>query len=87
LINWSNLFLVTVVAISSTLALVALFSLGLRWLTDARASQAKALAGDSAASRLEVLQRTLAYVAFALCASALLYGIYLIVPSFHLVKS
>lgn len=85
-INWSNLLLVAVASIGATLLVVSLFAVGVRLLTDARIAEAKAKKGDDSAARFEAVSRTVSYIAFSLCASALLYGIYLIVPAFHLSK-
>jgi hypothetical protein len=85
-INWSNLFTVAGTSIGAALIVVALFAVGVRLLTDARLAEAKAKKGDNAAARAEAISRTLSYIAFSLCGSALIYGIYLIVPAFHLSK-
>ena len=85
-INWSNLLLVAVASIGAALLVVSLFAVGVRLLTDARIAEAKAKKGDNSAARFEAVSRTVSYIAFSLCASALLYGIYLIVPAFHLSK-
>jgi len=85
-IKWDNLFLVAGTSIGAALLVVALFAVGVRLLTDARLAEAKAKKGDNAAARVEAISRTLSYIAFSLCGSALLYGIYLIVPAFHLSK-
>ena len=85
-IKWDNLFLVAGTSIGAALLVVALFAVGVRLLTDARLAEAKAKKGDNAAARVEAISRTLSYFAFSLCGSALLYGIYLIVPAFHLSK-
>ena len=85
-INWSNLLLVAVTSIGAALVVVALFSVGVRLLTNARHAEVKAKKGDAPAARIEAVSRTVSYIAFSLCASALLYGIYLIVPAFHLSK-
>ena len=85
-INWSNLFLVAVASLGATLLVVALFAVGVRLLTDARIAEVKAKKGDDSAARIEAVGRTVSYIAFSLCGSALLYGIYLIVPAFHLSK-
>ena len=85
-INWSNLLIVAVTSIGAALLVVALFAVGVRLLTDARIAEVKAKNGDYAAARIEAVSRTVAYIAFSLCASALIYGIYLIVPTFHLGK-
>ena len=85
-INWSNLFVVAATSIGAALLVVALFSIGVRLLTDARIAEGNAKRGDDKAARTEAISRTVSYIAFSLCASALLYGIYLIVPAFHLAK-
>jgi hypothetical protein len=85
-INWFNLFIVAATSIGAALLVVALFSVGVRLLTDARVAEAKAKKGDGKAARVEAISRTFSYIAFSLCGSALLYGIYLIVPAFHLSK-
>lgn len=85
MINWNSLILVAVVAIGSSVGLVTVFSLGMRLLTNARniQSNTKKSAGTSPA---EAINRIGAYLFFTICASAVLYGIYLIVPYFHLDK-
>ena len=86
MIEWNNLFLVAIVAIVGSTVLVASFSLGMRWLTNARHLVPGAKKGKSKAIRAEVLNRSGAYMMFTICASALIYGIYLIVPYFNLDK-
>ncbi|GAA4925009.1 hypothetical protein ACFPM3_30940 [Streptomyces coeruleoprunus] len=70
-IDWAALGSVFGVGLVTTVALVSLFTLGLVGLSkQERAAQQ----GGSA-----VLARTGAYACFALCAAAIVYGIYLIV--------
>jgi hypothetical protein len=85
MINWSSLILVASVAIGASVGLVTVFSLGMRLLTNARNIQdnTKKKQGVQPA---EVVNRIAAYLMFTICASAVLYGIYLIVPYFHLAK-
>ena len=85
MINWSSLILVASVAIGASVGLVTVFSLGMRLLTNARNIQenTKKKQGVQPA---EVVNRIAAYLMFTICASAVLYGIYLIVPYFHLSK-
>ena len=85
-IKWDNLFLVAGTSIGAALLVVALFAVGVRLLTDARLAEAKAKKGDNAAARVEAISSTFSYIAFSLCGSALIYGICLIVPAFHLSK-
>jgi len=85
MINWSSLILVASVAIGASVGLVTVFSLGMRLLTNARNIQenTKKKQGVKPA---EVINRVAAYLMFTICASAVVYGIYLIVPYFHLAK-
>ena len=85
MINWSSLILVASVAIGASVGLVTVFSLGMRLLTNAPNIQdnTKKKQGVQPA---EVVNRIAAYLMFTICASAVLYGIYLIVPYFHLSK-
>ena len=85
MINWSSLILVATVAIGSSVGLVTVFSLGMRLLTNARniLENTKKKQGVKSA---EVVNRVAAYLMFTICASAVIYGIYLIVPYFHLAK-
>ncbi|OII59484.1 hypothetical protein BJP40_28640 [Streptomyces sp. CC53] len=69
-IDWVALGSVFGVGLVATVALVALFTLGLVGLS----KQQTATQGGSAA-----LARTGAYACFALCTAAIAYGIYLIV--------
>ncbi|MET9608772.1 hypothetical protein ABZZ17_27560 [Streptomyces sp. NPDC006512] len=70
-IDWASLGSVFGVSLSATVALVALFTLGLVGLSKHEAATEH---GGTAA-----LARTGAYACFALCAAAVSYGIYLIV--------
>jgi hypothetical protein len=70
--KWLELLQVAGATLVSAVVLVVLYSLGVR-LT--------AIAGD-VGSRSTVLVRSLAYLCFAACGVAVLFGIYLIVPYF-----
>jgi hypothetical protein len=85
MINWSSLILVASVAIGATVGLVTVFSLGMRLLTNARNIQENTKKKQGVKST-EVVNRVAAYLMFTICASAVVYGIYLIVPYFHLAK-
>jgi len=82
-IEWSNLYAVALVSIFTSVLLVAVFAGGLRFLTNARHWAPAAKKGKSKARRNQALNSLAAYVSFLVCAAALLYGIYLIVPYFH----
>lgn len=85
MINWSSLILVASVAIGASVGLVTVFSLGMRLLTNARNIQENTKKKQGVKSA-EVVNRVAAYLMFTICASAVVYGIYLIVPYFHLAK-
>ncbi|MER5216048.1 hypothetical protein ABT063_37350 [Streptomyces sp. NPDC002838] len=70
-IDWSALGSVFGVSLAVTVALVAVFTLGITGLSRRERAAAQ---GDSAA-----LAVTGAYACFAACAAAVAYGIYLIV--------
>lgn len=70
--KWLELLQVAGVTLLAAVTLVVLYSLGVR-LT--------AIAGD-AQQKSPALIRSLAYLCFAFCGAAVLFGIYLIVPYF-----
>lgn len=83
-INWQGFLLVASVSIISTFVVVTMFSLGVRLLTTADNLVSQTKKGNQRAIRVEALSRTSSYVLFALCFAAIGYGIYLVVPYFHL---
>lgn len=83
MINWLSFGLVSAASIAFTLVIVSGFSLGVRFLTNSENLVKLAKKGDTRAIRKEALNRMAAYVLFALCSMALLYGIYLVIPSLH----
>lgn len=89
-IAWDAFLSVVIASIVGTAVIVSLFSLGVRFLTDAQmfvaASSGKKAKRSSRAESKEVVFRALAYVCFTLAALGALYEIYLIVPFFHLAK-
>ncbi|MEY3677044.1 MAG: hypothetical protein RL351_271 [Actinomycetota bacterium] len=85
MINWNSLILVAAVAIGSSVGLVTVFSLGMRLLTNAKNIQ-ETTKKSQGVRPAEAAYRIASYLLFTICASAVLYGIYLIVPYFHLSK-
>lgn len=83
-INWDSLLQVFVAAVGFSVLIVGAFAIGVRLLTNAQHAVPGARKGKSKDIQREVVYRVLSYVAFSVTASALLYGIYLIVPYFHL---
>lgn len=89
-IAWDAFLSVVIASIVGAAVIVSLFSLGVRFLTDAEiyvsASTGKKAKRSKRAEGKEVAFRTLAYVCFILAAAGALYEIYLIIPYFHLGK-
>ncbi len=85
-INWSNFLLVAAASIGASALIVSVFSLGMRALSNAEFVSESAKKGDLASLRKESASRAAAYALFAISAAAVVYGIYLIVPYFHLSK-
>ncbi|MFD6477717.1 hypothetical protein ACFWEH_29895 [Streptomyces anulatus] len=73
-IDWAALASVFGVSLVVTVALVGVFTVGIVAL-----SKQSATAGGSASGGSAALARTGAYTCFALCVTAVSYGIYLIV--------
>lgn len=74
-IKWGALAEVATVSLGATVGVVVFFALGVR-----------ALAGGEeqrAAGRAVTARTAVAGLCFTLCAGAVLYGLYLIVPQFH----
>jgi hypothetical protein len=75
-IDWAALFKVAGVSFVFGVGIVCVFSLGLLSLNEtAPAETGRAVTGPG--------RRALAGLCFAVCAAAVLYGLWLIVPQFH----
>ena len=81
-IDWNAFLSVFGAALGFTTLIVACFSFGVRFLTNAQNIAPKARKGNNKAQQSEALNLSGAYVFFAICVCALAYGIYLIVPFF-----
>lgn len=79
-IDWNKFFQVAVAAIGFSVVIVSIFSLGIRFITNAQIHVKKATKGKAEAVRAEVLNRVASYALFAVSGLILLYGIYLIIP-------
>jgi hypothetical protein len=77
-IKWAGLFKVAEVSLVFGVGIVTVFALGVLGL--ARAETARSAPAGSAARATGLAT---AGVAFAACAAALLYGLYLLIPQFH----
>jgi len=76
-INWTELGKVAEVSAAFGLGIVAVFALGVL----AASKVVTARAADRPAQRVGGF--AIAGTAFALCAAAVLYGLYLLIPQFH----
>lgn len=83
MIDWNAFLLVTVASVSFAVVIILSFALGVRLLTNAQNVTGKAKKGDQKAVIFEFWNRTGAYALFAVFGTAILFGIYLIVPAFH----
>ena len=79
-IDWTHLFQVAAAALIGSVVVMFLFALGVRFSTNADHVKSKASKGDAKALRAEALNRSIAYVLFALSFGAVIYGVLLIVP-------
>lgn len=77
-INWADLGKVAGVSLAFGAGLVIVFTLGVLGLTKAEAAREAPAGSTGRASGL-----ALAGLAFAGCAAAVLYGLYLVIPQFH----
>lgn len=82
-IAWDAFLSVVLTSIGGAAVIVSLYSLGVRFVTDAELLAPKAAQGDSSSIRKESMFRSIAYICFTLCAITVLYEIYLIIPFFH----
>lgn len=82
-IAWDAFLSVVLTSVGGAAVIVSLYSLGVRFVTDAELLAPQAAKGDSKAVRKESIFRSVAYICFTLCAIAVLYEVYLIIPAFH----
>ena len=85
-IAWDAFLSVVLAAVVGSAVIVSLFSLGVRWLTDAQLVSTQTKKSSRRGSGREAALRSLAYLCFTLAALGVLYEIYLIIPYFHLAK-
>lgn len=85
-IDWNAFFLVFASSIGFSTVIVATFAFGVRLYTNAQSLVSAAKKGNQKAAVNEAVNRAIAYSMFAIASGALLYGIYLVVPFFHLDK-
>lgn len=78
MIDWNKFVQVAIAAVGFTTVIVAVFSLGLRLLTNAQLVAGAAKKGDAKAARVEFFNRIAAYSLFAVSSLALIFGLLLI---------
>ncbi len=83
MIELQSFFVVAIASISFTTVIIFSFSLAVRLLTKSRALVERVASGDPSAIRSEALNRIASYMLFTMCALALLFGIWLVIPGFH----
>jgi hypothetical protein len=83
MIDWNAFLLVALASVVFGVVITLSFALGVRFFTNAQNVMGKAKKGDQAAVIFEFWNRIGAYFMFAVFGTAIIYGIYLIVPSFH----
>jgi hypothetical protein len=77
-IHWSGLVKVAEVSLAFGVGIVAVFALGVLGLSRVEAARTTDVPGGSRLGGY-----LLAGLAFAACAAATLYGLYLLIPQFH----
>ena len=78
-IAWDKLLQVFGATVGGALAIVVLFALGVRFLTDAQALAPKTNKGKPKAGGKEAMFRTLAYICFIVAALAVAYEVFILV--------
>lgn len=78
-IAWDSFFYVILAAVGGSIVIVTMYSLGVRFLTDAQSLTAKALKGKAKAIGKEAFFRSIAYVFFSLAGLAVAFELLLIV--------
>lgn len=79
-INWTGFAQVAGASLGFASLIVLAFAGGVRLLTNANHLVPKAKKGKASASQQEAINRIGAYLLFAVCVAALIFGIYLIIP-------
>ena len=82
-IDWASLFKVAGVSLVFGVGIVVLFSIGLLGLSMAEGETATDGPGGATAAGGRPIGTALAGVCFLVCAAAVAFGIWLIVPQFH----
>ncbi|RPE78390.1 MULTISPECIES: hypothetical protein [unclassified Frondihabitans] len=82
-VDWSSIAEVCVVTLVATVAIVTIFSVGLRLLSIGSPDDGGEIAGHGALTSWPASATLGGYVCVGIGGAAVLYGIYLVVPLFH----
>jgi hypothetical protein len=82
-VDWSSIAVVCIVTLVATVAVVTIFSIGLRLLSIGSADDGGDVATAGAISSRPIGATLGGYLCVGVGAAAVLYGIYLVVPLFH----
>ncbi|MEY4491879.1 MAG: hypothetical protein RL085_290 [Actinomycetota bacterium] len=85
-IDWNKFEMVAIGTIGFTAFMVVVYSLGVRFLTNAQHQEAAAKKGNAKAARSELANRIAAYALFALSAAILAYGVFIMFETMYTKK-
>lgn len=85
-IDWNKFEMVAIGTIGFTAFMVVVYSLGVRFLTNAQNQEAAAKKGNAKAARSELANRIAAYALFALSAAVLAYGVFIMFETMYTKK-
>jgi hypothetical protein len=85
-IDWNKFEMVAIGTIGFTAFMVVVYSLGVRFLTNAQHQEAAAKKGNAKAARSELANRIAAYSLFALSAAILAYGVFIMFETMYTKK-
>jgi hypothetical protein len=82
-VDWSSIAEVCIVTLIATVAIVTIFSIGLRLLSIGAADDGGDTAAAVAVSPRPLAAALVGYLCVGVSGAAVLYGIYLVIPAFH----
>lgn len=82
-VDWSSIAEVCIVTLVATVAIVTVFSVGLRLLSIGSPDDGGEIAGHGTLAARPAAATLGGYVCVGIGAAAVLYGVYLVVPLFH----
>lgn len=85
-IDWNKFEMVAIGTIGFTAFMVVVYSLGVRFLTNAQHFESSAKKGNAKAARNELVNRIAGYALFALSAAVLAYGVFIMFETMYTKK-